>query len=91
MGKLFGASRTFHIPFNVLRVLAAVTWKLRLQRSDPGWVDMASQAPVMDTDRARDVLGWSPAKSSVDALASVVFGLGKGGGIVGSPPLHPRD
>lgn len=91
VGKLFGATRTFHIPVNVLRVLAAVTWKLRLQRSDPGWVDMAAQAPVMDTSRARDVLDWTPEKSSVDALAAVIFGLGKGGGIVGSPPLQPRD
>lgn len=91
VAKLFGAKRTIPIPFNLLRTLAAVTWKLRLQRSDPGWLDMASQAPVMTTDHAREVLGWSAQRSSVDALSSVIYGMGEGSGVAGSPPLQPRD
>ncbi|GAB3256551.1 Rossmann-fold NAD(P)-binding domain-containing protein [Arthrobacter pigmenti] len=91
VARIFGAKRTINIPVNALRVLAAVTWKLRLQRSDPGWIDMAGQAPVMDTERARSILGWSARKSSVDALRDVLFGLGSGTGVKGSPPLHPRE
>lgn len=91
VARIFGARRTLNIPVNVLRILAAVTWKLRLQRSDPGWIDMAAQAPVMDTARARSILGWSARKSSVDALRDVLFGLGAGSGVEGSPPLHPRE
>ena len=88
---IIGAKRALPLPFNALRTLAAVTWKLRLQRSDPGWLDMAAQAPIMSTDRARTVLGWRPRFSSEEAMETVIEGLGEGQGIEGSPPLKPRD
>ena len=38
------------IPAAVLRAVAAATLRLRLQPSEPGWLDMALQVPLMDTD-----------------------------------------
>jgi nucleoside-diphosphate-sugar epimerase len=63
---------------------------LRLQPTDAGWIAMAQGAPVMDTTRAREVLGWEPRTSSVDAIREVLGGLAAGRGIAESPPLHPR-
>jgi UDP-glucose 4-epimerase len=53
-------------------------------------VDMAAGAPIMDTARAREELGWSPGRSSLQAIAEVLAGLGRGAGIAGSPPLQAR-
>jgi nucleoside-diphosphate-sugar epimerase len=51
---------------------------------------MAEGAPVMDTSRAREVLGWEPHTSSVDAIREVIDGLAGGRGMAGSPLLQPR-
>jgi hypothetical protein len=44
--------------------------------------------PIMDTSRARSELGWSPARSSLDALDSFFAGLRQPSGGV-TPPLDP--
>jgi hypothetical protein len=67
-----------------------ITWKLRLQASDPGWLDIAANVPVMSTERARSVLGWSPRHRSTDAMREVLDGLADGAGVEASPPLAPR-
>ena len=43
----------------------------------------------MDTSRAREVLGWSAKRSSVDALLELFDGIGEGAGAA-TPPLHAR-
>jgi nucleoside-diphosphate-sugar epimerase len=50
---------------------------------------MASQAPVMNTDRARTLLGWEPSRSSVEAMREVIDGLAGGAGVHASPSLRP--
>lgn len=87
---ILGAKRVFNLPVSVLRALVAATWGLRLQASDPGWIDMASQAPVMNTDHVRTVLGWEPKYTSVDAIRQVLDGMAEGEGNTGSPSLRPR-
>ncbi|MHA7276694.1 NAD-dependent epimerase/dehydratase family protein [Arthrobacter sp. HLT1-21] len=86
-----GARRVVNLPVRVLRAVVGLTWALGLQRTDPGWIDMAAQAPVMDTDRARMLLGWEPEHSSLDALRAVLTGLAAGDGVTGSPSLKPRS
>ncbi|WGW12256.1 NAD-dependent epimerase/dehydratase family protein [Saxibacter everestensis] len=88
--SLLGAGRTIDLPVSVLRSAAALSWRLRVQRSDPGWVDMAAQAPLMSTERARTVLGWRAKMSAMEAAADVIRGLGSGDGLSQSPPLSPR-
>jgi len=90
LGWLLGARRVMPLPVAVLRAIVDLTWRARLQATDAGWVDMAAGAPVMDTTRAREELGWSPGHSSLEAIAEVLAGLGGGSGVAGSPPLQRR-
>lgn len=89
------AARALHafavpIPPRVLRAGAAVTWHLRLQPADPGWIDLALNAPVMATDRARSVLGWSPTRDADAVLAEFVRAVGENAG-GDTPPLDPAS
>jgi UDP-glucose 4-epimerase len=90
LAGVLGSRRTLDIPVALLRAAAAATWHARLQHTDPGWVDMAAQAPLMDTTRARSVLGWNPRFSSVEAVQAVLNGLAGGDGVPASPSLEPR-
>lgn len=74
LGAAVRASRVVTVPIRVFRALAAVTWRLHLQPSSPGWVDLARDSPIMSTTRARG-LGWEPTISSSDALAELIAGF----------------
>ena len=71
-----------------VRSACKATWRLRLQPTPPGWVDMALQAPVMATERARAELGWAPKRTSVEALLELMEGIRRGAGVP-TPPLRP--
>jgi UDP-glucose 4-epimerase len=85
--ELFGA-RSFPLPAGALRAAANLTWKLRLQPSPPGWIDLALGAPMMDTSRAREQLGWEPTMTSLQALDDLLRGLRNAEGAP-TPPLDP--
>ena len=87
LARTLGA-RTVRVPGRLLRGGAALTYGLRLQPSEPGWVDMAFAVPVMDTTRARTELGWQPKRSSSEALLDLLDGLHEGAGL-DTPPLEP--
>jgi nucleoside-diphosphate-sugar epimerase len=81
--------RTVPLPRLAVRVAASATYAARLQPSEPGWLDMATSGPLMDCRRVADEVGWTPTRSSVDALAELLAGMGDG---AGGPtvPLHAR-
>jgi UDP-glucose 4-epimerase len=83
------AARQVPLPAAVLRGLVDATWRLHLQPTDPGWVDIARLGPLMDTTRAQDVLGWTPRTDAGMALVETLDAMahGRGGG---SPVLRPR-
>lgn len=83
------AARPIHVPARTLRGAASISWRLRLQPSPPGWVDMALAVPLMDTSRARAELGWEPQRSASDALRELADGLREGAGYP-TPPLDPE-
>jgi UDP-glucose 4-epimerase len=85
--ELFSA-RSFPLPAGALRGAADLTWKLRLQPSPPGWVDLALGVPMMDTTRARTELGWEPTVTSLEALDELLAGL-RGAKGAETPPLEP--
>lgn len=78
----------FDVPPGALRAAVSATWKVRLQPTDAGWLDMAMQLPVMDTGRARS-LGWSPRHPTDEVLGDFLAALAQGRG-TGSPALAPR-
>ena len=85
LGRLLDA-RPVRVPGAMLRAGALVTWKLRLQPSPPGWVDMALQVPLLDTTRARTELGWTPRHSSGETLLELIEGMHDSAGEP-TPPL----
>jgi UDP-glucose 4-epimerase len=81
-------ARTVPLPAGAVRALTDVTWRLRLQPTPPGWLDMALAVPLMETARAREVLGWRPARSSREALLELIAGMREGRGAP-TPTLDP--
>jgi nucleoside-diphosphate-sugar epimerase len=87
LGRILGA-RPIPLPGAALRLAADLTWRLRLQPTSPGWVDMALGVPLMDTHRARRELGWRPKRTSAEALLDLIEGMREGAGQP-TPPLSP--
>jgi nucleoside-diphosphate-sugar epimerase len=79
-----------HLPSALLGVLVEASWRARLQPIDRGWLDMAFSLPLLDTGRARSVLGWSPRWESTAALADLIDGFLHDSGTP-SPVLHSRS
>lgn len=90
LGWVFNSRRVLPFPLPVLRALVEVSWRLRLQATDGGWINMAAGAPIMDTARAHELLEWTPRRSSLESLTEMLEGLGAGKGRQSSPPLTRR-
>jgi UDP-glucose 4-epimerase len=86
--RLLGA-RAVRVPAAVVRALAVATWRLHLQPTPPGWLDMGLQGPLMDTTRIREELGWTPRHDAGEALLELLEGIRSGAG-TDTPPLAPR-
>jgi UDP-glucose 4-epimerase len=74
----FGAAvgtRVVEIPPALARGALSLSWRGRMQASEPGWLDLAMGVPVMDTSRARAELGWTPRVSAVDSLLELLDGI----------------
>jgi nucleoside-diphosphate-sugar epimerase len=87
IGRLLGA-RAVRMPPGALRAAAYATWKLRLQPTPPGWLDLALGVPLMDTTRVRAELGWTPRHTAGEALLDLIEGMRDGAGLA-TPPLAP--
>ena len=79
-------ARRVRLPRAALRGAAAATFALRLQPSEPGWVDMALAVPLLDSARARRELGWVPARSGTEALSELIDAMRRGADYA-TPPL----
>jgi UDP-glucose 4-epimerase len=79
--------RSFPVSARVVRKLADLSWKLRLQPTPAGWLDMARNVPLMSSVRARDELGWEPRHSGTEALEELLEGMREGHGAK-TPPLE---
>jgi nucleoside-diphosphate-sugar epimerase len=85
LAHLLGARRLPLRPGLVRRVVE-LSWRLRLQPSPAGWIDLALGVPLMDTSRARLELGWEPRRSATDALLELLDGF-RAGSDFPTPPL----
>ena len=74
------AAEAFHgreipVPGVVLRAAADLSWRMRLQPVDVGWVRLGLKAPLMSCDRIAAELGWRPLTGAVHALKELVAGM----------------
>ena len=81
-------ARRVRVPARPVRRLAALSWRMHLQPTPPGWLDLGRGVPLMSSERARLELGWEPRVSSLEALLEVVAGMREGAGGP-TPPLDP--
>jgi UDP-glucose 4-epimerase len=79
-------ARKLRVPVALARAAVAATWRLRLQPTPEGWLDMALAVPLMDTTRAREELGWKPSRGADDAIRDLLEGMSRGGRLP-TPPL----
>jgi hypothetical protein len=70
----------------VLAGAAALSWWLRLQPIDAGWVHLALKAPLMSCSRAAAELGWRPRLDAVTTLREMIAGIAERADAP-SPPL----
>jgi nucleoside-diphosphate-sugar epimerase len=88
LAKMLRATR---VPLHagLARTLADVTFRLRLQPSEPGWLDMGLGVPIMDTSKAERELGWEPRRTAVEAFQELFDGIRQNAGL-STPPLDPQ-
>lgn len=83
-------ARSVHVPAAVLRVALSAAWHARVQPVDPGWLDLGYSVPLLDTSRARAVLGWSPAVDGGSVLEETLEGMRRAASDR-TPALRPRS
>src|SRR5215212_5084481 len=81
---------TVRVPVPVLAVRTAVqaAFSAHVVPTEPGWVDIGTRVPALDTTRARRLLDWAPVHRGDETLAQFVAALGRGDGAPG-PLLRP--
>src|SRR4051795_4540486 len=81
-------ARTVRVPASAARAAVELSWRLHLQPTDRGWLEMGLETPTMSTQRARERLGWVPQTSSVEAVTELLEGIAAGSGEP-TPRLEP--
>jgi UDP-glucose 4-epimerase len=87
LARALGTSRV-PVPAFAVRAALQAAFTAHLVPTEPGWLDMGTQLPALDTTRARTVLGWEPRYAGDDVLPAFVAALGRGEGAPG-PLLSP--
>lgn len=77
------------LPPSVISAAARAAFAARLSRIDAGWIDLAFAVPLLDTTRAREVLGWVPEHGSLEALEETLAGV-RAAAETASPVLRRR-
>lgn len=76
------------VPATLARAAMWASFRAHLQPSEPGWLAMGRETPLMDSGRIRRELGWVPAHTSLDALVELLEGVhDRAGGP--TAPLEP--
>lgn len=90
LARLVGHGRTVELPVPAMRAALAAGHRAGLVAADAGWLDMGMNVPVMDSSRAKQLLGWQPRHSAAEALTELLEGMAEGRG-ADSVPMRPRD
>ncbi|MCC2312868.1 NAD-dependent epimerase/dehydratase family protein [Cellulomonas xiejunii] len=89
VAALVSAGRLREVPAGLARAAVSAGWRARVVPVGPGWLDLGTSAPVLDTTRAERELDWRPRFTGAQALHEVVRGIADGSGTA-SPPLRAR-
>lgn len=84
------AARPLHVSPRLVRAAMAAAFYLRLQPTPPGWFDLGMRAPLLDSRRAREELGWVPEHNGEDTLRELIDGIRDNAGAP-TPPLDPEE
>jgi nucleoside-diphosphate-sugar epimerase len=87
LSDILGA-RKVPVAAGIARAVVEAAYRLRLQPTPPGWLDLALAVPLLDSARAHGELGWKPDHGAGDALLELLSGLRKRDGIE-TAPLAP--
>jgi UDP-glucose 4-epimerase len=89
-GAIARALGTVRVPVPALAVRTALhaAFSARLVPTEPGWVDIGTRMPALDSTRARKLLDWAPFQRGDEVLTQFVAALGLGVGAPG-PLLRP--
>ncbi|XVS61688.1 NAD-dependent epimerase/dehydratase family protein [Actinosynnema sp. CA-299493] len=74
LARLVGA-RAVPVPGRAMREAVGLLWRLRAIGMSPGWFDVGTRSPLVDTTRARAELAWTPRVSSMDCAREQLAGL----------------
>jgi UDP-glucose 4-epimerase len=75
------------LPPKLIRLAADASWRARVQPTEPGWIDLAAQVPVMDTARI-EALGWRATHDAADVVKNFITAMRTHQGH-GGPLLRP--
>jgi len=89
VAALVSEGRLREVPAALARAAVSAGWRARVVPVGPGWLDLGTSAPVLDTTRAERELDWRPRFTGVQALHEIVRGIADGAGTA-SPPLRAR-
>jgi UDP-glucose 4-epimerase len=89
LARIFDA-RAVRVPPDLLRGAAGLSWRLRLQPTPAGWVDLGLGVPLLDVGRAESELGWHPRRGADEALLELADGIRTRAGLE-TPPLAPHS
>jgi UDP-glucose 4-epimerase len=76
------------VPAFALRTVLQAAFAAHVVPTEPGWLDIGTHVPALDTSRARRLLDWAPFHRSDEVLTQFVAALGTGEGAPG-PLLRP--
>lgn len=71
-------TRPIEVNPRLVRRLVVALSRARVIALTPGWFDVATNTPLMDTSKARDELGWAPTRSSTESALELIDGLADG-------------
>jgi nucleoside-diphosphate-sugar epimerase len=81
-------TRRVPVPALALRTAVQAAFTAHLVPTEPGWLDIATRVPALNTTRARKLLDWAPVHRGDEVLRDFVAALGRGDGAPG-PLLRP--
>ena len=79
-------TRVTEVPARAVRAALATAYALHTVPTHPGMLDLAMQVPMLSAHRAREVLGWRPRHSGLDAILAFLSGLAERPSLE-TPPL----